>query len=85
MSSLLFIDEESPNAQPQVCPMSYTSGMNDTNPAVAKLQRIQQLWAELGRTKLNSPEYRDVMKKIRALSAEYQPLVDAPQKGEKSK
>ena len=65
--------------------MSYSGGMDDTNPAIAKLQHIQQLWAELGRTKLNSPKYRDVMKKIRALSAEYQSLVDAPQKGEKSK
>jgi hypothetical protein len=59
--------------------------MNDTNPAVIKLQRIQKLWAELGRTKLNSPEYQDIMKNIRSLSTEYQSLVDAPQKGEKSK
>jgi len=59
--------------------------MNHTNPAIDKLQRIQQLWAELGRTKLNSPEYKDIMKKLRALSAEYQWLVDAAQKGEKSK
>jgi hypothetical protein len=61
------------------------SGMNDTNPAIDKLQRIQQLWAELGRTKLNSPEYKDIMKRLRALSAEYQSRVDAPQKGGNSK
>jgi hypothetical protein len=59
--------------------------MNETNPAIAKLQRIQQLWAELGRTKVNSAEYQDIMKQRRASSAEYQLLVDAPQKGERSK
>jgi hypothetical protein len=58
-------------------PLSGSSGMNDANPAIDKLQRIQQLWAELGRTKLNGSEYRDIMKNIRALSAEYQALVDA--------
>ena len=57
--------------------------MTDTHPATVKLERIRQLWAGLGRT--NIPECRDIMKKTRALSAEYQPLVDPPQKGEKSK
>jgi hypothetical protein len=59
--------------------------MNDTSPVFVKLERIQQLWAELGQTKVNSPEYGDIMKKLRALSAEYQALVDALRKGEKSK
>ncbi|HXN28984.1 MAG TPA: hypothetical protein VN902_17780 [Candidatus Acidoferrales bacterium] len=59
--------------------------MNDANEAVDKLKRIQQLWVELGRTHLNSPEYDDIMKKIRAMSADYQSLIDAPPKGEKSK
>jgi len=59
--------------------------MTNTNPAVVKLQHIQKLWRELGRAKLNSPEYQDIMKKLRALSAEYQSLIAAPQKGEKSK
>lgn len=59
--------------------------MNDTNAAIEMLKRIQQPWAELGRATLNSPEYPDIMKQIRALSADYQSLVDAPQKGEKSR
>jgi hypothetical protein len=58
--------------------------MTDTNSAIAKLQRIQRLWLELGRTKLSTPEYQDIMKKIRALSAEYHARLVAPQKGEKS-
>jgi hypothetical protein len=61
------------------------SGMTERTPANVKLQRIQQLWAELRGTKLNSPEYQDIMKKIRALSAEYHLPVDAPQKNEKPK
>jgi hypothetical protein len=57
--------------------------VNETNPAFNKLKRVQQLWEELGRTKLNSAEYQDIMKNIRALSAEYQLLVDAsPRPGE---
>jgi hypothetical protein len=59
--------------------------MNDANVAVDKLKRIQQLWAELGRTGLNSTEYDDIMKKIRAISADYQSLIDALQQGEESK
>jgi hypothetical protein len=61
------------------------SGMTERTPANIKLQRIQQLWVELGETKVNSPEYQDIMKKIRALSAEYHLPVDAPRKGEKPK
>jgi hypothetical protein len=59
--------------------------VNETNPAFNKLKRVQQLWEELGRTKLNSAEYQDIMKNIRALSAEYQSLVDTSPKRGKSK
>jgi hypothetical protein len=59
--------------------------MNDTNPAVVKLQCIQQPWVGLGRTKLNSAGYQRIIKEIRLLSAQYQLLADAPQKGEKLK
>jgi hypothetical protein len=59
--------------------------VDDTTPAIVKLQCIQQLWVELGRTKLNSAEYQGIIKEIRLLSAEYQLLANAPQKGEKSK
>jgi hypothetical protein len=53
--------------------------MNETDIAVEKLRRIQRLWEELGRTKLNTPEYKTLMERIRVLSAEYQLLVDADQ------
>jgi hypothetical protein len=56
--------------------------VDDTTPAIVKLQCIQQLWVELGRTKLNSAEYQGIIKEIRLLSAEYQLLANAPQKGE---
>jgi hypothetical protein len=59
--------------------------MSETDVAVEKLQRIQKLWVELGRTKFNTTEYRILMEKIRVLSAEYQALVDAPNKPDKSK
>jgi hypothetical protein len=54
--------------------------MNETDVVLDKLQRIQQLWLELGRTRLDTPEYVALMKKIRVLSAEYQALVDAAKK-----
>ena len=54
--------------------------MNEADLAVDKLKRIQQLWVELGRTELNSPEYSTVIEKIRLLSSEYQALVDATKK-----
>jgi hypothetical protein len=54
--------------------------MTDANLAVDKLQRIQQLWKELGRTSLGTAEYETLMEKIRVLSAEYQALVAAPNK-----
>jgi hypothetical protein len=59
--------------------------MNETNAAVDKLQSIQKLWIELGRTRLNTPEYKKLIESIRVLSAEYQALVDAIKKPEKSK
>jgi hypothetical protein len=59
--------------------------MTDANPAIVKLQHIRQLWAELARSKPNTPECRDIMNKIRALSAEYQSLVDASPTSGKSK
>jgi hypothetical protein len=59
--------------------------MTERTPANVKLQRIQQLWAELRGTKLNSTEYQDIMKKIHALSADYHSPVGAPRKGEKPK
>lgn len=74
-----------PQRQPEVCTMAYTSAMTDANRAIAKLQRIQQLWVELGRTKVKSHEYQNIMIKLRALSAEYQAFVAAPQMGKKSK
>jgi hypothetical protein len=61
------------------------SGVNETNPALNKLKRVQQLWEALGRTKLNSAEYQDIMMNIRALSAEYQSLVDASSRPGNSK
>jgi hypothetical protein len=50
----------------------------ETSAAVEKLRRIQQLWQELGRTKSSSPEYEILVKKIRALSGEYEALLPTP-------
>jgi hypothetical protein len=61
------------------------SEMNDTSVAIAKLQRIQELWRELGRTKSNSPAFETLMKEIRVLSTEYQKIVDAAKKPTDSK
>jgi hypothetical protein len=54
--------------------------MSESSIAVDKLQRIQQLWKELGRTKSDDPDYNTLLKKIRTLSAEYQTLVDEAKK-----
>jgi hypothetical protein len=59
--------------------------MNDTNPGIVKLQRIQKLWVEFGRTGLRTPEYETITERIRVLSAEYQSLIDASPKPGKSK
>ena len=55
----------------------------DTNAAIQKLERIKQLWRELGRTKSSAPEYEVLLKRIHALSAEYEALLPTPKKGEK--
>ena len=59
--------------------------MNEPDGVLAKLQRIQQLWIELGRTKLKTPEYERLIDAIRVLSVEYQGIVDASKKPQKSK
>jgi hypothetical protein len=48
--------------------------MNGSGTAVATLQRIQDLWVELARAAIDSPEYRALTKQIHALSAEYRAL-----------
>jgi hypothetical protein len=50
-----------------------------------KLRRIRQLWEKQERTKLGTPEHEALMQQIRALSAEYQALIDTPKKPRKSK
>jgi hypothetical protein len=50
-----------------------------------KLQRIRQLWKKQERLKIGTPEYEAVMQQIRALSVEYQALIDTPKKPRKSK
>jgi hypothetical protein len=50
--------------------------------ALEKLNRIQLLWTDLGRTSLGTPECKALMAKIRALSSEYHALVDQPKKPE---
>jgi hypothetical protein len=55
-----------------------------TAPSVAKLERIQQLWLELGRAALYSPEYEKLIEEIRVASREYVALVSPPKKPEKS-
>jgi hypothetical protein len=59
--------------------------MEKTNPAIEKLQRIKELWTELGQKKLNSPEYNALTEKIRILSAEYQALAEATREPKMSK
>ena len=54
--------------------MHYNFEMNGSGTAVATLQRIQDLWVELARAAIDSPEYRALTKQIHALSAEYRAL-----------
>jgi hypothetical protein len=61
------------------------SEMNETKVAIEKLQRIQELWRELGRMESSAPGYETLLKKIRILSAEYQKHVDAAKKPSGSK
>jgi hypothetical protein len=52
----------------------------DTNAAAAKQERIQELWAELARTKPKTLQYDILLKNIRDLSADYDALLQAPRK-----
>jgi hypothetical protein len=51
----------------------------ESKEAAEKLKRIEQLWRELEQTKPNTPGYEALLKKIRALSAEYRDLPGAPE------
>jgi len=53
--------------------------------ASEKLLRIQRLWKELEKLKPNTGESEALMEKIRALSAEYKALIDAPPKAKAAK
>jgi hypothetical protein len=53
--------------------------------AAKKLDRIHRLWKELERMEPNTSEAEALIKKIRALSAEYEALTGATQKGKESK
>jgi len=59
--------------------------MSKANVAVEKLECIQELWREIGRTRAKTAEYDALLKQIRVLSAEYQQLVDAARKPKSSK
>jgi hypothetical protein len=61
-----------------VTPSLVRGDMNNSSASVNKLQRIKNLWEELGRTKANSPQYETLIIKIRALSADYQSSISAP-------
>jgi hypothetical protein len=54
-------------------------------PTSEKLQRIYELLAELKKTKVNTPEHEALLKKIRALSAEYKALINIPPKAKAAK
>jgi hypothetical protein len=49
-----------------------SAGMDRAKSALEKLQRIQDLWIVLERTRPNTPEYEKLVKQIHALSSEYQ-------------
>jgi hypothetical protein len=53
--------------------------------ASKKLERIHRLWKELERMEPNTSESEALIKQIRALSAEYEALTNAPQKRKASK
>jgi hypothetical protein len=52
----------------------------ETDEVLAKLQRIQQLWAEMRRMKPSDLEYEPLLKQIRTLSAEYHALIEKSKK-----
>ena len=66
-------------------PSRHGREMSEIKVAIDKLRSIQELWRELGRTESNAPGYETLLKKIRALSAEYQELVDAAKRPRDSK
>ena len=50
-----------------------------------KLASIQKLWIELRAIKMDTPEYKTIIKQIGVLSAEYQALVDEATKSKGQK
>jgi hypothetical protein len=58
--------------------------MTKSETAIEKLQRIQELWVELGRAEMHTPQYKTLMTKIRLLSYEYHELVEASKNPKKS-
>ena len=50
--------------------------MVSPDPTEAILQHIQKLWSDLGRTKMDSPEYNALIEQIRLLSAEHQAILN---------
>jgi two-component system OmpR family response regulator len=55
----------------------YQAGMVTPDPAEDKLQRIQELWLELERTKPGSLRHQKLTEEIRVLSAEYQAILNS--------
>jgi hypothetical protein len=62
-----------------------TRGRGQMDEILDKLRRIRQLWKKQERLKIGTPEHEALMQQIRALSAEYQALIDTPKKPRKSK
>lgn len=54
--------------------------MRRTDEALWTLERIQNLWKELGQIEQSSPECEKLMGQIRVLSEEYEHLIDAAEK-----
>ena len=82
-STLSICEKESLSAEAKLRvkkPFRDGSEMSETKVAIEKLQRIQELWRELGRTASSSPEYETRIARIRVLSGEYQALVDSVKK-----
>jgi len=50
--------------------------MTGANPIIEKLQSLQELWAQVGRTRKDSTEYWEVMAEIRVLSGEYLAMLE---------
>jgi hypothetical protein len=56
--------------------------VSEANVAIDKLQHIEELWEKLKAVKHNTPEYSALIKRIGALSMEYQHLAEAVKKPE---